>query len=148
MTIQQATPADQAWVNHQYNSINFLPSDVNVDYVTIAFIDGQRAGLGRLVPIANNCWEMGGMYVLPEFRKRGVAGEIVAHLIEKKAEYEGVLWCIPFRHLVSFYARYGFEEIEPTKVDIPQKILEKHNWCDSHYDKGVAFMLLKVSQKM
>ena len=86
MEITTATPKDYQWINEQYLQIEFLPSDFKKDFVVIAKINNKPVGMGRLVPIDERSSELGGMFVKPEHRKKGIAGQIVKHLIDKQTQ--------------------------------------------------------------
>ncbi|MEH7460432.1 GNAT family N-acetyltransferase, partial [Bacillus sp. JJ1127] len=51
MGIQFATLEDLEWINDQYTSVGFVPSDLKQDNVAIITYNGEQAGLGRLVYI-------------------------------------------------------------------------------------------------
>jgi N-acetylglutamate synthase-like GNAT family acetyltransferase len=127
------------WVNEQYHSVGFVPSTPS-DHQLIAEVDGQRAGLGRLVPISDGVYELGGIFVLPQFRGRAVARKIVEHLLDRAGDAQ--LYCIPFTSLSEFYKGMGFvESLEICAV--PEKIKEKYRWCQQTYLQKV--LLLEIS---
>jgi GNAT superfamily N-acetyltransferase len=101
--------------------VHFIPSDLARDTVVIAEIDGQRAGMGRLVPAGDHACELGGMYVDDAHRGRGIAHAIVNELIKRAGSQE--VYCIPFADLETLYVESGFRRIEP--LNIPEKIQEK-----------------------
>ncbi len=128
------------WVNQQYQSINFVPTDLR-DRQFIAEIESQTVGLGRLTYITDKIWELGGIYVLPEWRGKSVAREIVKYLLTQAKNLH--LYCIAFPHLVEFYQKMGFVKCSDYSK-IPQKLTQKHQWCQQTYPKGV--ILLEMSQ--
>ena len=134
-----------------------------------------KVGLGRLVQIpktkkdkqqqqeeeeeeegCGDDWELGGIYVIESFRKRGIAREIVTRLIskakekaaiqqqqygeeqqqQKKQSTGSILWCIPFEHLQEFYKSCGFEQVQnyKNKLDtLPGTIQCKLSGCASTF---------------
>lgn len=130
-----------AWVNQQYYSINFVPTD-SVDRQFIAEIEHQRAGLGRLAYITNEIWELGGIYVLPEFRGQSVAREIVKHLLLQLNNVH--IYCIPFTNLGKFYKSMGFRKCSNSSP-IPEKIKQKYQWCQQTYPQGVLLLEIPIS---
>ncbi|MED4953135.1 GNAT family N-acetyltransferase, partial [Bacillus cereus] len=68
MSIQLATSNDLEWVNNQYDSIGFVLSDLKRDKVSIITYNNEYAGVGRLVQIDEDTLEMGGIFILPQFR--------------------------------------------------------------------------------
>ena len=143
--LQLAEQKDMVWVNEWYKSIQFVPASLDEgDKIVIALCNGERAGLGRLVPIDDVSWELGGIYVQDEFRGKGIARRIVQRLCDIGKEANTTLWCIPFAHLVPFYTSFGFEAFPKCSKDIPCKIQCKIGNCNSTFpDKNVA--LLKMA---
>ena len=137
LVIRRAAPPELSWVNERYPEVGFVASDAR-DLVLIAAIDGARAGLGRLVPLARGESELGGIYVLPEFRGRSVASAIVRHLVDAGALER--LYCIPFTPLVPFYQGFGFHPAV-TGTPVPEVIANKVRWCQSKYSQPVSLLV-------
>lgn len=74
MSIHMATSNDLEWINNQYDSIGFVRSDLKRDKVAIITYNNAYAGVGRLVQIDEDTLEMGGIYILPQFRGLQLAG--------------------------------------------------------------------------
>ncbi|HDX9628524.1 TPA: GNAT family N-acetyltransferase [Bacillus cereus] len=143
MSIRLATSNDLEWVNNQYKSIEFVPSDLKRDKVAIITYDNEYAGVGRLVQIDEDTIEMGGIFILPQFRGLQLAGELVSFLVEtaKKLQVQNI-YCLPFEELKKFYKKYGYTEVDTTKEVVHPIILKKYNWCLNHYDKHVLLCKL------
>lgn len=143
MNIHLATSIDLEWINTQYDSIGFLPSDLKIDRVAIISYDNEYAGIGRLVQIDEDTIEMGGIFILPQFRGLQLAGELVLFLVEtaKKLQVQNV-YCLPFEELENFYKKYGYTEVDTTKEVVHPIILKKYNWCLDNYDKHVLLFKL------
>ncbi|CAM3888154.1 MULTISPECIES: GNAT family N-acetyltransferase [Bacillus cereus group] len=143
MSIQLATSNDLEWINNQYKSIGFVPSDLKRDIVAIITYDNSYAGVGRLVQIDKDTIEMGGIFILPQFRGLQLAGELVSFLVEtaKKLQVQHV-YCLPFAELEEFYKKYSYTEVDTTKEAVHPIILKKYNWCLDHYDKHVLLCKL------
>ncbi|GAB5552233.1 MAG: GNAT family N-acetyltransferase [Saprospiraceae bacterium] len=141
LTIHQASPQDQDWINEQYKSIDFRLADLQQDYVAIASWEKEPAGLGRLQPLDSNAWELGGMYVFESFRKKGIAGRLVQHLLAQ-VPAGSTIYCLPFEPLLSFYKNYGFQETKPEQVDkVPEVVRSKLDWCNtSRYPDPVLLL--------
>lgn len=139
MILRTATAADAAWIDEQYAVARFLSSDLGRDVVVIAEVDGQRAGIGRLVPAGDGAFELGGMWVLDAFRGRGIARANVEELIRRA--HDATLFCIPFADLEAFYASTGFQRIG--REGAPAKVQEKLAWCDREVKREV--LLMKMS---
>lgn len=123
-------------VNEIYASINFKLSSER-DFVVTASVDGKLAGIGRLVPVDGIHAELGGIYVLPEFRGKKVAEEIVRRLVSESSF--PFLWCIPFEPLEKFYRKFGFRSVNDETI--PSAIQEKLDWCEGKYpDKAILLV--------
>ena len=139
--VRAIKPGELDWVNEQYQSINFVPT-VSGDHQFIAEIDRQKVGLGRLAYITDEIWEMGGIYVLPEWRRKSIAREIVKYLLTQANNIH--LYCIAFPNLVAFYQKMGFVKCsEPGRV--PEKFKQKYQWCQQTYPQGVLLLEIPLS---
>ena len=135
MRLRVARLDEFQWINDRYAEVRFQPSDLAEEIVVIASIDERPAGLGRLVPIDEDAWELGGILVFEEFRGRGVARAIVGELLGHTNSTH--VYCIPFAELESFYASAGFARTD----DAPPEVLEKFAWCRRKYEKPVLLMI-------
>lgn len=132
--------AELPWANARYAEIGFQPS-TPADFIAVAEIDGERAGIGRLVPVDAETGELGGMYVLPGFRGHGVAAAIVGYLL--KASPYRRLYCIPFAHLEHFYRGFGF--VTPAAGDpLPAAVAGKTDWCRTTYPDPVSLLVRDI----
>ncbi|MGF2714430.1 acetyltransferase [Bacillus mycoides] len=143
MSIQLATSKDLEWINIQYESIGFVQSDLTRDKVAIITYNNEYAGIGRLVQIDEDTIELGGIFILPNFRGLQLAGELVSFLVQtaKKLHIQNV-YCLPFEELENFYKKYGFTEVDTTQEIVHPIILKKYNWCLETYDKHVLLFKL------
>src|SRR5438105_2537724 len=134
MHLRPARPDESVWINEEYARVHFLPSDLAHDTVVIAELDGERAGVGRLVPAGEHVFELGGMLVFEGFRGRGVARAIVEELIRRAGDAD--VYCVPFADLEGFYASCGFRKTDAA----PEKVREKFEWCVREMDRAVTLM--------
>lgn len=135
---RKTKPEELDWVNLKYTEVDFKPSSLN-NLIIVAELHGVKAGLGRLVKIDVNNFELGGIYVFPEFRRLGVADKIVSKLYESSLQ-EKTIWCLPFSNLLPFYSKFGFKEID-SEVLVPSEIQDKYNWCNTNYEKEVLLLV-------
>jgi ElaA protein len=104
--IRELRPDERSWANECYRSIRFAESPPSARAI-VAERDGERIGLGRLVELEPGVVELGGIWTAERARGLGVARAVVSALIERAGSVQ--LWCIPFAHLVAFYASFGFD---------------------------------------
>jgi N-acetylglutamate synthase-like GNAT family acetyltransferase len=139
LTLRLANHHDSDWINHCYEQAQFSASNIAEEILVIADINGSNAGLGRLIPLDEQSWELGGMYVLPEFREQGIAGAIVEKLLEQVPA--DTIYCIPFIYLLDFYMRFGFIDCDPASANLPLKLIEKFSFCAQSYQQKVALLI-------
>ncbi|QKX06391.1 GNAT family N-acetyltransferase [Aquimarina sp. TRL1] len=139
--IKNATLDDMQWVNNTYSSIGFTHSDFSNEFIVIAETDQQKCGVGRLVFINNIHKELGGIFVAKKYRGLGIAKKIVLRLLQEKSKGQKI-WCLPFKHLFPFYKQCNFILYDhKTQRDVPQSILDKHQWCNKTYDQKVLLLV-------
>lgn len=140
LKLRTAKKSEIEWVNSCYNQVEFVHSNFDNEIIAIAELDGQKAGLGRLIKIDEHHLELGGMYVFENFRNKGIAKEIVKFLLTYVQSSQKV-YCIPFEHLLEFYKQCGFTNCSNLELT-PLKILEKFNWCQEKYAHPTALLVL------
>lgn len=138
MKIRHALKNEMEWINARYDEVQFVHSHFDNEIIAIAEINGEKAGLGRLVKVDENSLELGGIYVFPPFRGQGIAAGIVDFLLTCAMPNSNI-YCIPFADVSHFYKKYGFMTAE--KI-IPEQIMEKYLWCKKFYDKDVELLTL------
>lgn len=76
------------------------------DFVVLARHDDRVVGVGRLCQEKGLLW-LRGMQVEPRYQRLGIGTRILRLLVHEA----GTRWCccLPYRHLVPFYRRAGFE---------------------------------------
>lgn len=137
--LHKATLSDKPWVDSIYTKIQFMPSDFSKEYIAIAYINGEKVGLGRLVQI-EDVLELGGMYVDEGYRGKGIAKAIVQHLLAQAPQGK-LVYCIPFAHLEVFYKSFGFVNA-PVQENLPQEIKTKMGFCGKTYNTKVSLLQL------
>lgn len=136
LSVRQLKAHELDWANQRYAEVDFLPSPPT-DYIAVAELDGVPAGLGRVTRLGPDVGELGGMYVFPEQRGAGVSRALIAHLIACAGAAR--LYCLPFEELLALYASAGFKA-RAADATVPDKVLRKHAWCNSHYPKPVLLL--------
>lgn len=137
VTVRLAWPGELPWINGRYAEIGFQSSDGH-DLIAVAEVDGQRVGLGRIVPLGERDGELGGMLVLPAWRGQAVAGRIVEFLLSQPLAARH-LFCLPFAHLRAFYERHGFMAVSAC-VTVPAPMTTKLAWCQGQYPDPVCLL--------
>ncbi|MFD0711778.1 GNAT family N-acetyltransferase [Paenibacillus sp. GCM10027626] len=143
MEIILATKNELQWVNEQYQKIGFMPSNLENETIAIVTYKDKYAGVGRIVYLNEEEVEIGGIYILDEFRGLSLANGLVDYLVReaRKSNLKEV-YCLPFEELKHFYGKFGFEEVDYEDKQINIDILKKLRWCLDNYEKKV--LLLKL----
>lgn len=134
--IRKLDPAELTWANERYAEIDFLPSPAT-DFIAVVHSGDTPAALGRVTQLSATAGELGGMYVFPGFRGLGIAKQLVNYLVK----HPGLetLFCMPFERLRGLYMSAGFA-LQPIDATVPEKVLSKHAWCNTHYGERVLLM--------
>jgi GNAT superfamily N-acetyltransferase len=130
VAIRDLRDDERDWANALYRAIKFAvtPRDA---VALVAELDGARVGLGRLVALAPDVLELGGIWTDEAVRGRGIARAMVNALLARReqAGSAGPLWCIPFAHLSAFYQSCGFAVSAPPW---PPAVADKVGDCIAH----------------
>jgi len=103
--IREATESDRPEINAIYATLGFMPWDPGQDQLLVAVAGDRLVGCGRLHRYPNAV-ELGGMYVHPNFRGKGIARTMLQSLVNLLGDE--ACYCVPFDHLAHFYAQFGF----------------------------------------
>lgn len=141
MGIRLATKNELQWVNEQYQKIGFVPSNLENEKIAIVTHKDEFAGVGRIVYLNAEEAEIGGIYILDEFRGLSLANELVDYLVkETKKNNLKEVYCLPFEELKHFYQKFGFKEFDYEGKQINNHILKKLQWCLDNYEKKVLLL--------
>jgi GNAT superfamily N-acetyltransferase len=127
ITIRDLRDDERAGANAQYRAIEFATTPPDA-VALVAELAGAWVGLGRLVPLAPDVLELGGIWTDDAQRGRGIARSMVTALLAR-VEPGRELWCIPFVHLLAFYESFGFA---PRAPPWPLAIAAKVDECIAH----------------
>jgi N-acetylglutamate synthase-like GNAT family acetyltransferase len=136
ISLRLATAVDLKAINERYAEIDFVASYKD-ELIVLASIGDKIVGQGRVVSIDSNSGELGGIYVFPDNEGLGIARKVVDFLI-KNSDFS-TLYCLPFTELEGFYGSMGFTPVKDI-VQVPKAVTEKHEWCNSNYDKAVLLL--------
>lgn len=136
--IVELPPERFADANAILATVPFQPSEPGRDRTFGASEDGALIGLARIQRWTSEAWEIGGFWVRPDRRGRGLARALVAHVLAALPADRGhtSVWCIPFEHLTPFYASLGMQLVTDLS-DVPQVIRAKLDFCASRARDGV-----------
>ncbi|GAB4190295.1 MAG: GNAT family N-acetyltransferase [Simkaniaceae bacterium] len=138
--IRIANREDLDWINSKYYELQFSPSVYENEFIAIAEWENETIGVGRLICLGNNSFELGGIYVADQFREQGVAKKIAFFLLQRVKEFHTV-YCLPFSHLMDFYQKLGFELCREDE-EVPEEIRIRHKSCQDTYQHRVLLMKL------
>jgi len=106
--IDSAEYADQSMASLE----KFAPP---TGHLLLCEIDGEIAGMGGMIPMGDNYWEIKRIYVRPQFRGKGIARQLLEQLImlAREGDYSAIrLETIQFMTAAQrLYRTFGFEEI-------------------------------------
>ncbi len=140
ITVRSAQSDEIGWINEKYDEVQFVHSHFDKEWIAIAEVNGVKAGLGRIVTIDSQNFELGGIYVFNNFRNLGIAARIVDFLLLTIPKGH-IVYCIPFQPLVPFYSKFGFQPVENIN-DAPKEIQKKFLWCQQTYETATALLVL------
>lgn len=144
MGIKIATAQDLDWVNEQYTKADFVHSTLKNETIAIVTHNDCYAGVGRIVYLNDEEAEMGGIYILEEFRGHSLANELVGYLVEEvKKKGLKQVYCLPFEELQMFYEKFGFKQCDVEMTPINDDVLKKFHWCQHNYEKKVLLLKLQ-----
>ncbi|MEM1451176.1 MAG: GNAT family N-acetyltransferase [Planctomycetota bacterium] len=134
-----------------YDELRFARSDPANTRMLCAESGGEMVGLGRLIDLGPRAddgsddeggarvLELGGIWVAESARRQGIAGRLVAGLLDL-APPDAEVWCLPFEDLLPLYAAHGFL-VEP--VDAAPAALEpRYRGCASEHERRVVLTRL------
>ena len=136
MHVRKLLISELDWANDRYAEIDFVTSTES-DLIAVAEVNGTKAGLGRISAVSQNIGELGGIVVLPAFRGLSLAKHVINYLLEQSES--ATLFCIPFAHLTDLYQSFGFQPVRLT-TPVPDRVAEKFQWCQAHYDSPVILL--------
>jgi len=111
---------EELWIHYHQQKANAA-----TDRLFAAFAGTQLVGVARCTRHPDG-FEVDGVYVLDEYRRRGFARSVMKQLIEECGRHE-TLYMHAKTELVDFYGEMGFYPIpEP---DLPKTIRDRFGFC-------------------
>ncbi|MFN2139626.1 MAG: GNAT family N-acetyltransferase [Candidatus Promineifilaceae bacterium] len=109
-TIRTAIESDQPVIKDLIHEAGINPLGLHWSrFLVAANQEGTVVGCGQVKPHRDGSRELASLAVARDWRRRGVAGEIIRALQQK---HEAPLWLTCMDQLVSFYQPFGFVRIE------------------------------------
>ncbi len=106
--VRRAGADERAAVRAFYAAQGYAASIADEDVVVIAIADGAWIGIVRLAR-EDGVTVLRGMRVVETWQRRGIGTRMLVAV--DRALAGAPCYCIPYRHLVGFYAQIGFREI-------------------------------------
>lgn len=122
MILKSCKAGAAIWLDEFYQQAGYLRAVSKEDDVYYAEKNGQKLGVVR-VSNEHGYPVLRGMQILESYRGRGIGSELLEFLQESIGPEP--MFCIPNDHLVNFYGKIGFSEIEPG--DAPEFLAERLN---------------------
>jgi GNAT superfamily N-acetyltransferase len=77
--------------------------------------DGSLAGFARVMSDGSNMAWLGDVFILPQYRGRGLGTELVREAVEDP-EYRDLAWYLGTRDAQGLYAKFGFVPADPGRT--------------------------------
>ena len=120
-TAQDLPAIFQAMASEKMNPLFLKPKQF---VVAETAVDGQFVGCGQIRPITATESELASLYVVPDWRGRGVGGRIVGQLLASFVSGGGrpaSLYLLTLARTTPFYEPWGFEEVAPEALPGPMR---------------------------
>ena len=106
--IRPPTPAEFEAARRILKDARLDPTTpLRIEHTLIAEVDGKIVGIGQ-IKHHRGCQELGSLVVLPEYRRQGIAAQLIEAL-EARAERPLYLMCL--QTMEAYYARFGYRSI-------------------------------------
>lgn len=105
--LRRAAAADAPTIRAMIRREHLDPTSIHWRNFLVAEADGQIVGIGQVKHL-RGCNELGSLVVLPAYRGRGIAAQLIVAL---GAEAGLPLYLLCRDSLVPYYSRFGFRDI-------------------------------------
>jgi len=141
MIIRFAEVNEHPQILKHYQICNYGGGILDADLAVIA-IDEQIIGAVRIC-MENGVKVLRGMQVKPAWQQKGI-GSSMLRFLTGKVDLQNC-YCLPYRHLKEFYARIGFQEIQPKNA--PPFLAERfEKYLSSGGNREM--MIMRVNKKV
>lgn len=112
--IHPATAHDHPQIKSLIRSVGINPLGLAWQrFVVVSNKDGSIVGCGQVKPHSDGSFELASIAVRTGWRRRGIAREIIQHLI---ASHPGLLYLTCRARLGKFYEKFGFRTIDQAEM--------------------------------
>lgn len=120
--LQMATKENLPAINQFYTACGYRGAATEQDQVVAALKGKHLVGCMRLSK-EKNTQVIRGMQVRGKYQYQGIGGAMLNKAIE--LVNGETCYCVPYVHLVNFFTRYGFKEIDPHSA--PDFLIQRLN---------------------
>lgn len=143
LIFRPALKHEMSWINAIYHEIGFVPSIHEKEINIIAECDKTPIGIARLVPIDREQVELGGIYVMPEYRHLHIAVKLIEYMIDLGRAWKTV-YCVPDSSMISFYERFGFKKENNFEI-LPVYLKDKYHWPPKNKEGSSFYLVMHYS---
>jgi N-acetylglutamate synthase-like GNAT family acetyltransferase len=141
-TLRPASSSDAKTIRQIISLVHINPTGLDWRRFILAVdSNGQIIGCGQVKPHADGTLELASIAVLPEWRGRGVARNVIEHLLTR---FSGPIYLTCRSELGQLYQKFGFEVVE--LIDMPpyfKRISRFVNLINRLTRRPVALLVMK-----
>lgn len=109
------------------------------DKVFIALNNQTLIGYARFVSINDEaCW-LRGLFVLPDYRRQGIAAGLMQFAHQHLSTQAQQIFCFPLAHLDKFYQPLGYQAIPST--ELPETLVKRYQQAQQ---EGKNWLLMRM----
>ena len=113
-SLRPATQADASTIRQIIHEAGINPMALDWHRFTLATDPAGRViGCGQVKPHRDGTFELASIAVVPEWRGKGIARQIIEHLIE---QHPGRLYLTCQSPLGPLYEKFGFQAVQPGEM--------------------------------
>jgi amino-acid N-acetyltransferase len=122
ITLRPATQADEKKIKDLIHEVNINPMNLDWERFIVAEDDGAFVGCVQIKPHKDGTRELASLAVTPSRQGSGIGSVLVKALLERE---RGELYLMCLRPMVTYYQRFGFEEVPEAAMPRSLKIYHR-----------------------